>query len=74
MKAHGYSYTSHDFRHTGISNLIAKKMPIEKVATYVGHKDIRTTYKYLHTASWNDAINIVKQLQVDDLVEGFEVK
>lgn len=41
----------HNFRHSYITHMLEAGVPITKVATLVGHKDIQTTYStYMHLA------------------------
>lgn len=43
-----YSYTSHDFRHTKITELANEGLSTKTMQFYVGHKNPATTMKYIH--------------------------
>lgn len=44
----GYTYTSHDFRHTQITELADAGLPTKTMQLYVGHKNPATTMRYIH--------------------------
>jgi site-specific recombinase XerD len=39
--------SSHDFRHTKITELVNAGMDISQVQQYVGHTDVKTTLSYV---------------------------
>ena len=44
----GFKYTSHDFRHTKITELANAGLPTKSMQMYVGHKNPATTMRYIH--------------------------
>ncbi|WFA09567.1 tyrosine-type recombinase/integrase [Tissierella sp. Yu-01] len=43
-----FKITAHIFRHSFITFLVKKKMPLEKIAKFTGHKDTRSLEVYTH--------------------------
>ncbi|MGF7058715.1 tyrosine-type recombinase/integrase [Brassicibacter mesophilus] len=43
-----FKITAHTFRHSFITLLVKKDVPLEKIAQYTGHKDIRSLRVYTH--------------------------
>lgn len=43
-----FKITAHTFRHSFITFLVKKKVPLEKIAQYTGHKDLRSLKVYTH--------------------------
>lgn len=39
---------THIFRHTAVSNLLDRGMAIQDVATFAGHANVATTFRYFH--------------------------
>lgn len=54
---------THTFRHSYATHLVERGVPIEKVQALLGHKDIKTTMIYIHTATHD------VRSPLDDLVE-----
>jgi len=48
LKSLDFNYTSHDFRHTKVSELAASGLHTKAVQMYVGHADAATTMRYIH--------------------------
>lgn len=48
MKRLGFKLTTHDFRHTKVTELTNSDMKIKEVQEYVGHRDPATTMRYVH--------------------------
>lgn len=48
LTSRGYTYTSHSFRHTKITELADAGLPTKTMQLYVGHSDAATTLKYIH--------------------------
>ena len=61
----GFNYTTHDFRHTKISELVAKKIPLKTVQVYAGHTNAATTLRYVHIDQ-DDALNQIAATFVSD--------
>jgi integrase len=40
------NYTSHDFRHSKVTDLLNEGVKLKEVATYVGHSNPSTTLRY----------------------------
>ena len=38
----------HSFRHAKVFSLLDQGWKIEKVAAYMGHKSVQTTFQYVH--------------------------
>lgn len=43
-----FKITAHIFRHSFITYLVKKDVPLEKIAKFTGHKDIRSLQIYIH--------------------------
>ena len=43
-----FKITGHTFRHSFITFLVKKNVPLEKIAKYTGHKDLRSLNIYTH--------------------------
>jgi site-specific recombinase XerD len=48
MKNLKVNHTSHDFRHSKVTDLLNEGMQLKEVATYVGHSNPGTTLKYFN--------------------------
>lgn len=55
--------TLHSLRHTFLSALASQGTPLPTVQEIAGHRDIRTTMKYIHTTS-DDLIKATKNLKI----------
>lgn len=44
----GFKHTSHDFRHTKITELADAGLATKTMQMYVGHKNPATTMRYIH--------------------------
>jgi integrase len=56
--------TSHDFRHTKITDLVNSGMTTERVQKYVGHTKITTTLAYVKCKEQADIIEEMVQMNV----------
>jgi site-specific recombinase XerD len=44
----GVDHSSHDFRHSKVTDLLNEGVHLKKVATYVGHSNTATTLRYFN--------------------------
>ena len=56
FKKHNISVSSHDFRHTKITELVNAGMPLTEVQSYVGHSSAQTTLSYVERKKTSDII------------------
>ena len=48
LRAAGHNWaTPHSFRHTVVTHLHERNVPLHKIADFVGHEDVQTTARYL---------------------------
>ncbi len=45
-----WNFNAHTPRHIGLTNLYLRGMPIGDIQEFAGHKDIKTTMRYIHIA------------------------
>jgi integrase len=50
----------HDLRHT-FGTLAVRKLPLTDVKEFMGHKDIQTTMRYVHSVPRNDAAEVLSE-------------
>jgi len=56
--------SSHDFRHTRITELVSEGMPIIDVQSYVGHSEAKTTLSYVKKKKTADILQGMIQISL----------
>ncbi len=66
LKKVGYKYTSHDFRHTKITQLADAGLATKTMQMYVGHKSAATTMRYIHVEEKEALRQVAEVMQGKD--------